>query len=168
MRRSSRAPTPNAPFDPAVDGLSDKNRLEATAADLGGTWPAAKVTPSAGNVPAQASDDVTHATEASEPPKQEGVSQRAAGVEERPSKHKCESKQASKGSGASAVCPSIGCTAPENRAPKIDELKHMVHFFLAQLRWEHKKCISPTDSFAEFDAYLASIECDLDLIGVWW
>ena len=49
----------------------------------------------------------------------------------------------------------------EKAKKKLDELKHMLHFFLAQLRWEHKKCISPTQSFREFDAFVASIECNL-------
>ena len=34
----------------------------------------------------------------------------------------------------------------------------MLHFFLAQLRWEHKMRISPTNSFAEFDAQLRVID----------
>jgi hypothetical protein len=44
------------------------------------------------------------------------------------------------------------------RKPLLAELNHMVHFFMAQLRWEYGKVISETGSFEEFDSKLASID----------
>lgn len=42
--------------------------------------------------------------------------------------------------------------------PDLEELKHLYHFLLAQLRFEYQMSVSETESFVEFDRKLASID----------
>ena len=49
-------------------------------------------------------------------------------------------------------------SSASQRTPKSEEVRHFVHFLLAQLRWQHGLLVADDGSFAEFDAEMSRLD----------